>query len=118
MMRRYGLSLFGRLVDHQLAARRVAFLRHLMESDHNRLPPRPGFFNQGIRNPLRDLALLIGSTAHEHRDLNKRHKVLSTQLNPGARTTEYWVLSTYFASSYPAKKKLSSKRAVSSPSEP
>src|SRR4029077_15174203 len=53
----------------------------------------------------------IGCAAGEHRDLDQWHENLSCLQAPG-------LYSHYCASSYPAKKKLSSKRAVSSASEP
>ena len=87
------------------------------------------FFDQCVGDPLRDLPLLIGGAACEHRDLNHRHKSPYPNRCAGVpplscersrphtgppRRRRY----NYFANSYPAKKKLSSKRAVSSASEP
>src|ERR1700722_8663365 len=116
------------LIDHQLPARRVTLLRHFIECDNDSFAPCSSFLHQCIGDPFRDLALLIGGTALQHRDLDYRHgttpRVLAFVLlrpqlpagvhphlgPPGRRR--------YCASSYPAKKKLSSKRAVSSASEP
>ena len=69
------------LVDHQFAARRVTLLRDLVEGHDDRFPPRPSFFDQSVRDPLGDLALLICGTAVQQRDLNNGHKEsLSRQL--------------------------------------
>src|SRR5438445_13369948 len=107
----YQAELF-RFVDHQLAARSVAFLRDFVEGHDNCFPARPSFLHQSVGDPLRDLTLLIDGTAGQHCDLNHWHnelreregKVPSRQ--PPRRRR-------YFDNSYPAKKQLSSKRAVS-----
>jgi len=83
-----------------------------MEGNHNRFPPRASLFYQSIRDPLRELPFLIGRAAGEHCGctIGIRHPIF---------IREYPRKSVaYFASSYPAKKKLNSKRAVSSASEP
>jgi hypothetical protein len=75
-------------INHQLAAARVAFLGDLIECNDNRFPPRPGFFHQRVANPLRDLALLIGGTALQHRDLDHGHLRNSSSANiPSASLT-------------------------------
>src|SRR5579872_1983883 len=89
------------LVHHQFATRSVAFLRHFMERDNNAFPARSGFFNQCIGDPFCNFAFLLGGAPLQHRDLNHWHEKKPLG---------------YFASSYPAKKKLNSKRAVSSAS--
>src|SRR6266704_591347 len=63
-------------VDHQFAAGRLAFLRDLMESHDDRLPPRARFFHKSVGDALRDLPLLIGGAALQHSDLNYRHAKL------------------------------------------
>src|SRR5580658_153970 len=63
-----------RLVNHQLAARGVTFLRDLVEGDDDSFAARSGFFDQRVGDPLCDLAFLIGGTALQHCDLNHRHR--------------------------------------------
>ena len=57
-------------IRHQLPARSVAFLRYFMERHDDGFAPRSRFFNHCIGNALRDLPLLIGRAALQHRDLN------------------------------------------------
>src|SRR5579864_1156382 len=108
-----------RSIDHQLAARSVAFLRGFVEGHDNPFLASPGFLHQSVGDALCDLALLIGGMAGRHCDLNYWHDEFSeregkmpSRLPPRRRSYDY------FDNSYPAKKKLSSKRAVSSASEP
>src|SRR5207302_10602907 len=69
------------LVSHQLATGSITFLRHFQKCHGGRFAARPGFFHHRIGNALCDLALLIDRAALEHCDLNKRHRVLSSQFS-------------------------------------
>jgi hypothetical protein len=45
-----------------------------MESHNDAFPPSSGFFDQGIGDAFRNLALLVGGASLQHGDLNHRHK--------------------------------------------
>src|ERR1700728_4549765 len=101
-LRRRGRSRLLGFVDHQFAARSIAFLRHFVESDDDAFAARPGFFDKGIGDPLRDLPLLVSGAALQHGDLDEGHKdVLSWQFSvlrksAGSQSprTENWELRT------------------------
>src|SRR5262249_51821131 len=85
------------LVCHQNAAAGVVFLLDLDDGDDDAVLSSLGLFGNGIGDALHHLAFLLDGAALQECDLHVRH---------------------YFSSPQPAKKKLSSNRAVFSASEP
>src|SRR6185437_17153078 len=63
------------LVCDQHAAAGVALFRHFVESHRNSVARGAGLLDHHVGDALRDLALLLGGAAGEHRDLNHRHEV-------------------------------------------
>src|SRR5262249_8410685 len=86
---------------------------------------RLGLFGDGVGDTLHHLALLLDGAALKKSDLYMWHKSLLPLRSPKPRRHcihlgALGVLggNHHFSNSYPAKKKLSSKRAVSSASDP